>query len=144
MIQQYTPYWLWECYKNGMWDKSIELNPDTLSMAIDFTSDHKLYGSAMREVVFLWENSMLNFLTNKSINRKAYLGHCAVCYKIGLPEFIVRAAWKHLSEKQRSLANLEAEKTIKIWEQKQKLKNMLKHGRIDAIQTAYQMNLQLK
>lgn len=38
---------------------------------------------------------MKNFLTNSSINRKAYLGHCAVFYKLQIPEYIVRISWKN-------------------------------------------------
>src|SRR6056300_526558 len=129
MNQVYTPYTKWECYKNGMWSKvDVSSEQKMLQIAIDFTSDHVSYGSAMREVVFAWENSMINFLTNKSINRRAYLGHCAVSFKLGIPEYLVRMAWKHLTPKQQQLADLVAERTIKEWEiwYMRKLKNISK------------------
>jgi len=147
MNQVYTPYTKWECYKNGMWSKvDVSSEQKMLQIAIDFTSDHVSYGSAMREVVFAWENSMLNFLTNKSINRRAYLGHCAVSFKLGIPEYIVRMAWKHLTPKQQQLADLVAEKTIKEWEiwYMRKLKNISKLGRQDVTTMDCQMSLQLK
>lgn len=147
MNQVYTPYTKWECYKNGMWSKvDVSSEQKMLQIAIDFTSDHVSYGSAMREVVFAWENSMINFLTNKSINRRAYLGHCAVSFKLGIPEYIVRMAWKHLTPKQQQLADLVAEKTIKEWEiwYMRKLKNISKLGRQDVTTMDCQMSLQLK
>lgn len=147
MNQVYTPYTKWECYKNGMWSK-VDLSSEQkmLQIAIEFTSDHVLYGSAMREVAFAWKNSMLNFLTNKSINRRAYLGHCAVSFRLGIPEYIVRMAWKHLTPKQQQLADLVAERTIKEWEiwYMRKLKNTSKLGRQDVTTMDCQMSLQLK
>jgi len=147
MNQVYTPYTKWECYKNGMWSKVDAISEQKmLQIAIGFTSDHVSYGFAMREVVFAWENSMLNFLTNKSINRRAYLGHCAVSFKLGIPEYIVRMAWKHLTPKQQQLADLVAERTIKEWEiwYMRKLKNISKLGRQDVTTMDCQMSLQLK
>ena len=117
MIEQvYIPYWDWEDWKCGMWEKvNIDEEKQMLERAIKFTGNHQLYGKAMREVVLEWPKTMLNSLTNVSINRRAFLGHCAVCYKINIPEYIVRAAWKRLTEKQRVLADNEAQKTINEW-----------------------------
>ena len=97
----------------------------------------------MKEVVFEWENSMLNFLSNMSINRKAYLGHCAVMYKIQIPEYIVRNVWKLLTEKEQNLANKQAENTIKIWESWyiNEYKNISKNGKQSAMLMASQMKL---
>ena len=144
MKQVYRPYWDWECYKNGMWNKvSKEEEQKLLKIAIDFTSDHSLYGSAMREVVYLWPCTMENHLTNKSINRRAFLGHCAVFYKFQIPEYIVRKAWRYLTDDQRKLADLEAEKTIKEWEIQYmiKLRSTSKRGSEDVTKTEYQTKL---
>jgi len=141
--QVYIPYWKWEDYKSGMWsivpkDKEDEM----LRKAIKFTSDHKKYGRAMVEVVFKWRHTMSNSLTNPSINRFAFLGHCAVTYKLGIPEQITRKAWGFLTEQQRVLANNEAKKTIEKW--RIEYLNTSKHGEIDATKKEYQMRLQLK
>ena len=113
MIQVYKPYWEWEDYLNGMWRK-IPKNEEAkmIKKAIDFTGDHVKYGDAMLEVSKMWPKTMLNSLTNKSINRKAFIGHCAVQYKIDVPEYITRLAWKELTDIQRFLADDIAEKTI--------------------------------
>ena len=112
--QVYIPYWEWEDYINGMWRKvPKEQELEMLIKAIKFTGNHIKYGGAMLEVSKKWPKTMLNSLTNQSINRRAFIGHCAVQYKIGIPEYITRMAWKQLTDKQRFLADDIAEKTIK-------------------------------
>jgi len=130
-----------------MWSKVDQSLEDIYyNDCLKFISDHVLYGKAMRKVVYKWENSMINFLTNKSINRNAYLGQCAVCFELKIPEYIVRKAWKKLSNEQMNLANLEATNTIKEWElwYKKKLQSTSINGKKDAIRMGYQMKLQLK
>jgi hypothetical protein len=143
--QIFIPYTKWECYNNGMWSKisSKAKEHEMHQEAYLFTKDHAIYGNAMKEVVFEWQNSMLNFLSNMSINRKAYLGHCAVMYKIQIPEYIVRNVWKLLTEKEQNLANKQAENTIKIWESWyiNEYKNISKNGKQSAMLMAYQMKL---
>jgi hypothetical protein len=115
--RKYVQYYEWEDWLNGMWnkadkDKEVKL----LSIAIKFTGDHVLYSQAMGEVILSWPRTMVNSLTNVSINRCAFLGHCAVCYKLQIPEYITRIAWKELTNEQRFLADKEAEKHIKRYE----------------------------
>lgn len=76
-----------------MWFKVNKATEETMfSKAVEFTSNHKLYGAAMKKVVYSWNSTMTNHLTNKSINRKAFLGQCAVFYDLKIPEYIVRSA----------------------------------------------------
>lgn len=112
--QVYIPFWEWEDYINGMWRRvSKDEEEKMLLQAIDFTGDHVRYGEAMLKVSQEWPRTMLNSLTNKSINRRAFIGHCAVCYQLKIPEYITRQAWKELTNEQRWLADDIAEKTIK-------------------------------
>lgn len=112
----YVPYWKWEDFNSGMWRKiPKDKEGKFLKRSIEFTGDHIKYGSAMKEVIVLWKFTMLNSLTNTSINRRAFLGHCAVQYKINCPEYITRLAWKHLNEEQRFLADKVAQETIDNW-----------------------------
>lgn len=111
--QVFIPYYEWEDWINGMWAKG---NEDHLQAAIEFTGDHVKYGAAMGEVIQAWPRTMLNSLTNKSINRHAFLGHCAVCFKLGIAESITRQAWGLLTDQQRFDADAQAEKYIKHWE----------------------------
>lgn len=117
MKQIYHQYTNWECFKNGMWLKlEAEQEREFLQIAIDFTSNHIKYGIAMLRVIKEWPISCENHLTDISINRKAYIGHCAVCLELGIPEYITRKAWSFLTQEQQDLANKEAEKAILIYE----------------------------
>ena len=119
MKQIYHPYWKWEDYKNGMWRKvSKEEELKLLPEIINFTGDYKLYGAAMFEVIKYWKYSCEHNLTDMGMNRKAWVGHAACCYKHGYPEYLVREAWNTLSTKQQSLANKMADEAIKEWELK--------------------------
>jgi len=129
MERVYVPYWDWEDWQNGMWSTITNKQKEAIMIkeAIEFTGDHKKYGAAMREVVKEWHNTMLNSLTNTSINRRAFLGHCAVCYKLGIPEYIVRIAWKKLTENQRTLADAEAQSVINNYVNERKNKIIRKN-----------------
>lgn len=130
-----------------MWNKvNKKVEDEMLSKAILFTGNHILYGKAMDDVAFKWKHTMLNNLTNKSINRRAFLGHCAVCYALQIPEYLVRQAWKSLTNKQRNLADEVAEKTIKKWElwYINESQSISKFGKKDVIKKGYQMRLQFK
>lgn len=138
MTQQYIPYWEWEDWIYGMWRK-VHNEDYFLKLAVKFTGDHVRYGSAMKEVVYAWPRTMVNSLTNPSINKRAFLGHCACCFKIKCPEYIVRRAWKLLTNEQRYLADKVAQETIDEW--KIKYDSILPNGNKGVILTAYQMRL---
>lgn len=110
--QIWVPYWEWEDYINGMWKKGDE---SRLREAVEFTGSWQVYGAAMLDVLFAWPKTMLNSLTNPSINKRAFLGHCAVFYKLGIQESITRIAWKELTDTQRYYADLIAQQTIDEW-----------------------------
>ena len=116
MKQIFHPYWIWEDYKNGMWRKETkEYEIENLPKAIEFTGNHILYGKAMIRVINEWKYSCEHNLTDLSQNRKAWIGHAACCIEKNYPEYLVRMAWHHLSEKQQILANKEADKAIQKW-----------------------------
>lgn len=114
MKQQYIHYLEWEDFHAGMWGRSDDEEGD-LHAAIQFTGDAERYGEAMRQVIKAWPRTMLHNLTNPSMNKRAFLGHCAVCYAIQIPEYIVRRAWKELTDEQRTAADAVAQQTIDQW-----------------------------
>jgi hypothetical protein len=119
--QIYHPYYLWEDYINGMWKKAIkEQEQELITESYLFMRNHKLFGEAMNGVVNNWKYTCEHNLTDSSINHKAFLGQCAVCYQLGAPEYITRIAWSMLSENEKDLANKEAKKNIKLFIQKLK------------------------
>lgn len=112
----YKTYDKWEDWINGMWRTvSKEEYSSYLKLAVEFTSDHVKYGEAMGLVIKKWENTMLHNLTNTSMNKRAFLGHCACCFSFNCPEYIVRDAWRLLTEKQRVDADAIAQKHIDNW-----------------------------
>lgn len=117
MKQVFITYTEWEDYQNGMWTiLTKEEEQEKLQQAIEFTGNHIAYGKAMMKAITMWPNTCLHNLTDMSINRRAFIGHCAVCLELGIPEYIVRMAWHRLTDRQRTLANIEADKAIKQWE----------------------------
>ena len=111
----YHPYWMWEELEHNMWG-DVNDKPKFLKAAIEFTGDHKKYDRFMMRVVNEWLYSCEHNLSNKTQNRKAWVGHAAVALALGCPEDIVRSAWGHLTEEQQILANNEASIAIKYWE----------------------------
>ena len=98
-----------------MWGK-VENRRLYLDRAVKFTGDHVLYGSYMDRVVKEWPVSCENALTDYYMNRKAWIGHAACALAINCPEDITRQAWKELSYEQQYLANQEAIRAIRTWE----------------------------
>jgi len=117
MIRMYVPYWEWEDWLNGMWRRLPKSQEDAwIERAVKFTGDHIAYGSAMKKVIKAWPRTMLNSITNVSINRRAFLGHCACAFEFNCPEYITRMAWKRLTDIQRYLADKVAQETINEYE----------------------------
>ena len=111
----YHPYTEWEEVSHNMWG-DVEGEKEWLERAIEFTGNHQLYGSFMMRVISEWPVSCENALTDYNINRKAWIGHAAAALAMQCPEHITRKAWKHLSYEQQYLANEEASRAIRTWE----------------------------
>jgi len=114
----YHPYWEWEEIDYNMWG-TVDNRKAYLKKAIEFTGDHKKYGRFMLKVVEKWKKSCEHNLSNKTQNRKAWIGHAACALALGCPEDITREAWRYLSKEQQDKANREAEKAIEYWEESQ-------------------------
>ena len=121
MRRVYHDYRRWEDYKNGMWRRVGKDEHETLlKVAIEFTGDHARYGKAMMEVIKKWKYSCEHNLTDQSTNKRAWIGHAACSLELNLPEVVVRAAWKHLTDEQRFLANKQADYAINKWSENYK------------------------
>lgn len=143
MKQTYVPWWLWEDYHAGMWRKLPKLQEQlTIQKAIEFTENTELYGMAMQIVVNEWPYTMLHNLSNTSVNKRAFLGHCAVCLETSIPEYITRLAWRELTEQQRIKADEIAEQTVNEWKKRYEI--ILKLGNKDVTQMASLMKSRTK
>lgn len=111
----YHPHWLWEEVAANMWG-TVEDREYYLKLAIEFAGDADLYGEYMLRVVEEWPHSSEHNLSNKSQNRRAWVGHAACALALQCPEDIVRQAWRHLTEQQQIDANAAADRAIAHWE----------------------------
>ena len=100
-----------------MWgDPFGEEEKKWIARAVHFTSNHKLYGKWMNKVIIDWPVSCENALTDRHINKKAWIGHAAAAYALFIPENITRKAWRELTDEQKYLANKQAERAIQSWQ----------------------------
>lgn len=113
----FHPYTDWEETYSNMWG-AVKNRESYLKVAIDFTGDHKIYGSHMKNVIKEWKHSCEHNLTNTTQNRRAWIGHAACALAFGCPEDITREAWSYLSQQQQDLANEAADIAISLWEKK--------------------------
>lgn len=111
----YHHYLDWEEIDHNMWGYVEDIS-GWIDKAVKFTGDHNLYGRFMMRVIKEWPISCENALTDNKINRKAWIGHAAVALAIECPEHIVRLAWGKLTDEQRKLANEQADRAIRTWE----------------------------
>ena len=115
LTRVYHPLHLWEEIYHNMWGEVDDCKA-MLEKAIAFTGDHILYGSFMQRVIKEWPVSCENALTDYSLNRKAWVGHAATALALKCPEDITRKAWGVLTYEQQLLANKEAVRAIRTWE----------------------------
>ena len=110
----YHPYQSWEEMQHNMWG-TVDDRSKFLSMAVEFTGNHFLYGHFMERVVNEWPVSCENALTDANLNRKAWVGHAACALAFRCPEDITRQSWSVLTDEQQLLANKQAERSIFKW-----------------------------
>ena len=118
MKQIYYPYWMWEDYLNGMYSDCDLPIEEMISNSLIVLSDAAVFESIISSVFNNWPIATAVNLTNTSINRKAWLGWAACNYKYKTTEISTRIAWGRLSEIERHIANLVAEKQINEYERK--------------------------
>ena len=87
----YHPYWLWEDYLNGMYGKPIfsridtgETEEERLLKVGECLGNEKVCREYMQYVIDNWKYACEYRLTNKSINRIAWLGQSAMNVYAGL------------------------------------------------------------
>lgn len=106
----------WECYKNGFY----ETNHKTLSKSEcekifkETLSDYKLFASILEKVITEWKFSCEHYLSNKSLNRIAWLGQASVNYHTGVPSKFSNV-WFDIDESKRNEANEVALTYLNKW-----------------------------
>jgi len=113
MNRIYKPYWEWEDYLNGMYDTKLKEDENILiSNVFKILTNEELFFKTSLKMIYEWKISASVNLTNKSINRLAWIGQAACSYKYNVPEIITKKTWKLLANKQQLNANKIANKIV--------------------------------
>ncbi len=122
MRQYYADYQKWEDYINGMYNTTLLDKELLVKNAVLLLSDAQKFDKTCKDVINNWKVASAVNLTNKSCNRRAWIGQSACCFEYKVPEILTRVAWGKLTEKQRVSADKIADKHIldyeKLWRQK--------------------------
>lgn len=121
----YHPAHLWEDAQNGLFKLTpTPQDQDGIKMIAasrELLSSPDALHDAMMHVAFEWRFSAEVNLSNRSMNRQAWLGQAACCFECGANEDLVKAAWRTLSSDEMEAANGVADMVIAQWENERKV-----------------------
>ena len=106
----------WECHKAGFYAsrKKDWTNEQCEQEYVKILTDLDLFAKILDKLIIEWKHSCEHYLTNRSMNRIAWLGQAAVCYHSGVPSKY-SYAWSMLTEDQQNEANDVALKALNKW-----------------------------
>jgi hypothetical protein len=106
----------WECHKAGFYASKFDgLTQDECEQAYaDFLSDDYKFKTALQGVITDWKNSCEHYLTNKAMNRIAWLGQASVCYATKIPSKYC-SGFNRLTPEQQEHANEIALEYLNKW-----------------------------
>lgn len=106
----------WECHKAGFYaSKKDGMTAEQCEIAYsEYLSDLNRFREGLEGVLNNWINSCEHYLTNKSMNRIAWLGQAAMCYSTGVPSKFC-AGFNLLSPEQQENANQLALEYLNKW-----------------------------
>jgi hypothetical protein len=129
----------WECHKAGFYaSKKDGMTQEQCENAYaEFLSDSERFKQGLEGVLNNWVNSCEHYLTNKAMNRIAWLGQAAMCYSTGVPSKYC-SGFNLLSQDQQDAANELALEYLNKW--------MIKYNREqitmeDALSIGRQVNI---
>ena len=80
----------------------------------DFLRNDAAFRDALGRLIVEWKHSCEHYLTNKAMNRIAWLGQAAMCYATGVPS-VFCSGFNLLTMEEQSRANLTALEYLNIW-----------------------------
>jgi ParB-like chromosome segregation protein Spo0J len=106
----------WECFKAGFYETTLDgkTHEECEQDYVDVLTDLDLFESILKKVTTEWKYSCEHYLTNRYMNRIAWLGQASVCYHTGVPSRY-SPAWFRLTKEQQDNANNLAHKYLNIW-----------------------------
>jgi len=116
MKRIYHPYWLWEDYKNGLYDNcSGAIKEQKKDKCLEMFNSFDLTKEFMYRVVNEWKYSCEHNLTNESLNKIAYIGQSACCLYDSIPNTITMECWSLLSQEVKERSNILAQEVLDYW-----------------------------
>lgn len=115
----------WECHKAGFYASKFDgmTHEQCENAYAKFLKNDKLFKKGLDGVLNEWKYSCEHYLTNRSMNRIAWLGQAAVCYSIGIPSKYC-SGFNLLSETEQNHANEIAYKYLNRWLLKNKMEKI--------------------
>lgn len=109
----------WECHKAGFYASKKEgMTAEQCEKAYaEYLSNDALFRDGLQGVLDNWVNSCEHYLTNKAMNRIAWLGQAAMCYSTGVPSKFC-AGFNLLTTEQQETANNTALEYLNKWMKK--------------------------
>ena len=106
----------WECHKAGFYASKVDgmTQEQCEQEYCNFLKDSNRFSLAMEKVILEWKYSCEHYLTNKAMNRIAWMGQAAMCYATKIPSKYC-AGFNLLSNDEQNQANSLALKYINIW-----------------------------
>lgn len=106
----------WECHKAGFYaSKKDGMTAEQCEKAYaEYLSDDDKFSAGLKGVLDNWINSCEHYLTNKAMNRIAWLGQAAMCYSTGIPSKFC-AGFNQLTTEQQDRANELALTYLNMW-----------------------------
>jgi ParB-like chromosome segregation protein Spo0J len=106
----------WECHKAGFYASKKEgmTSEQCKQSYADFLSDDLLFRQYLLIVITEWKHSCEHYLSNKSMNRIAWLGQAAMCAYNGVPS-VFCSGFNLLSEEEKNIANHTALEFLNMW-----------------------------
>jgi hypothetical protein len=106
----------WECQKAGFYFSKHEKysNEESEFQFISLISDLNKFEKALNRVITEWKFSCEHYLTNKAMNRIAWLGQASVCIETGVPSSY-SGAWFKIQKEKQDEANLKALEYLNKW-----------------------------
>jgi hypothetical protein len=107
----------WESFHYGFYNSNP---PEGISkkqaeqLYFELLSSTEQFGSVLEKIIVDWPNSCEHNLTNRTLNRIAWMGQAALAYKYNIPAHF-RGGFNLLSPEQQHAANLTALKYINKW-----------------------------
>lgn len=106
----------WECHKAGFYANKFEGKTQSQCEQeyADFLSNNEKFSNALELLISEWKNSCEHYLTNKAMNRIAWLGQAAMCYATGIPSKYC-SGFNLLTNEQQDIANKIALEYLNKW-----------------------------